>query len=243
MTTNVYDVRAALLTSDSRWSAEDGDWVAFVDNTNYDKIVHDNKLAFLFAGPLPEIDIWKQWILAGRKKEDLPSLANTTMSVIQVDVAKGVVVFKSHQFLNSSFGIVPRALFAGTGAKPAKDCWDRKKCAMTAIGSAAEMDHLTGGNVVFFNRAKRSGNITNTSSATELKEQAKQRGMIMSKSNAEASVLIKVAANDPSNPTKQALAMKVMSGAAPFAAPFPGMEEPWSLAKKLEFEAALALYD
>lgn len=242
MTTNVYDNNAALLTSDSRWSREMGDWVAYVDDTNYDKIVHDNKLAFLFAGELPEINRWKEWILGGRKKDARPILYDTKMSVIQIDVADGKIVFKSHLFKNTSFGAATKALFAGTGAEPAKECWDVNKCAKTAIVSAAKKDYLSGGYVVFFNRKSRQGNVTNTATASGLQDQLKERGILMN-TKTQTSMSIKDAANDTTNTTAQALATAVMSGSINLNAPFPGMDTPWSEQKKTEFEAALALYD
>jgi len=242
MTTNVYDARAAVLTSDSRWSANEGNLVAYVDDTNYDKIVHDKRLAFLFAGDLPEIDLWKTWVMAGRQKDSKPALADAKMQVIQIDVQTGKVVFQSHNFANTSFGVAIRALFAGTGAGYAKVCWDVNKCAMTAIVSAVKEDKRSGGNTMYFKRIIKESNVKNSASAADLQAQLKDRGFLMDITNTEEPISLKDAANDSNHPGN-AMAKAVMSGGMQLSAPFPGMDEPWTNAKKVEFEAALALYD
>jgi hypothetical protein len=242
MTTNIYDLKAALLTSDSRWSAKVGDLIAYVDNTNYDKIVFDKRLAFLFAGDLPEIDLWKSWIIAGRKKLETPPIMHAKMQVIQIDIASGKVVFQSHNFTSSAFGVALKALFAGTGAGFAKACWDVNKCAKTAIVSASVGDARSGGDVKFLKRDTKVTNVTNSATSADVQEQLKVRGFLMNTNNAQATILVKDAANDASHPG-YAIAQSVMTGAIPLSAPFPGMDEPWSKAKKAEFEAALALYD
>lgn len=242
MTTNVYDVKASLMTSDARWSSKGDEWIAYVDDTGYDKIVFDKRLVFLFAGDLPEIDLWKSWIISGRKKDDKPALADTKMQVIQVDIATGKIVFRSHNFANSSFGVVTRALFSGTGAALAKACWDSNKCAKTAISSAVIGDFRSGGTTMYLDRSTKETNVTNSASAAGVNEQLKNRGFLMNTNAHKESISVQEAANDPKHPGN-ALAKSVMSGAIPLTAPFPGMDEPWSVAKKKEFEAALALYD
>lgn len=243
MTTNVYDKIAELLTCDSRWSIQVGDWVAYVDDTGYDKLVFDNRLAFLFAGDLPEVNYWKEWIQAGRKKDAKPMLHVDKMSVIQIDMQNGAIVFRSHNFPNTSFGAAMKAIFAGTGAEHAKKCWDKNKCAMTAVKSASIEDALSGGTVVFLNRKTRERNVNNTVPESGVKLQAKERGILMNTKDANLSIPIKDAANDPTNAAAQAIAQMVMSGSASFQAPFPGMDTPWTEEKKREFEAALSMYD
>lgn len=248
MTTNVLDCINGMLTTDSRWSSDNGDWLAYVDDTNYDKLAYTSKVGFLFAGDMPPIDEWKRYVANGMKKGTRPVIANawvpgTRVSIIQVELATGRIVFRSHNFLNTSFGVAVRALFAGTGAVPAKVCWDEKKCAITAVASAAREDERSGGTVVYLNRATRANNVTNTATAEQVREQLKDRGLLMNLTQQQAPVLLKDAANDASNPAAQAFAKAVMSGAAPLNAPFPGMDEPWSDEKLAELDAALSEFE
>lgn len=244
MTTNVYDSVAGMLTSDSRWSISKGDWVAYVEDTAYDKLIYTSKVAFLFAGSMPIIDSWKSYVAGGMKKGTRPALVpGTKISVIQVDMADGKVVFQSNNLLRSSFGASIRALFGGTGASPAKICWDVNKCATTAIFSAAKGDHLSGGSVIYLDRKKRKSNATNACTAAQARHLLNDRGILMNIATQQAPILLKDAANDPANPEAQLIAMQIISGDSPLVAPFPGMDEEWSDEKIAEFDAALALYE
>lgn len=248
MTTNVLDCVNGMLTTDSRWSADNGDWVAYVDDTNYDKLAFTSRVGFLFAGDMPPIDAWKHYVNGGMKKGTRPVipqtwLPGTRIQIIQVDLSTGKIVFKSHNFLNTSFGLAVKALFAGTGAPFAKACWDARKCAKTAIVSAAVEDARSGGNVVYLNRVTRENNVRNTATAQSVLDQLKDRGYLMNAKQNQAAVLLKDAASDPANPAAQAFAKAVMSGAAPLTAPFPGMDEPWTQEKLAELDLALSEYE
>lgn len=247
MTTNVYDTVSGILSSDSRWSISKGDWVAYIQDTDYDKLVLNAKLTvgFLFAGDMPIIDEWKTYITNGMKRGTRPTISpGMSISVIQVDIVTGKIVFQSNNLLRSLFSVsVVRALFGGTGASPAKICWDVNKCALQAIGSAAKMDPLSGGSVVHFNRTTLSGNMKNSVTAKEAAELFNDRGILMNIATNYTPMLLKDAANDPSNPEVQAIAKSILSGGSPLTAPFPGMNEPWSAEKIAEFEAALDQYE
>lgn len=248
MTTNVLDCVHGVLSTDSRWSSDNGDWVAYVDDTNYDKLAFTSRVGFLFAGDMPPIEAWKGYVTNGMKKGTRPIipqtwLPGTRIQVIQVELSTGRIVFQSHKFLNTSFGVAIKALFAGTGAPYAKACWDINKCAKTAIGSATLDDLRSGGNVVYLNRVTRENNVTNTATAQSVLDQLKDRGFLMNATQKQPAVLLKDAANDPSKPAAQAFAKAVMSGAAPLTAPFPGMDEPWTKEKLAEFDAALSEFE
>lgn len=245
MTTNVYDVKASLLTSDSRWSVDGGDWIAYVDDTGYDKITFDARLAFLFAGDMAEIDYWKKWVADGRPKNEKPLNHVNRISVLQVDVANGKVVFQRGSFQGAYFGVskVPLATFGGSGAEPAKICWVDNKCAMKAVSSAIAKDYFSGGETMFYNRANHQSNVTNSATVADVKQQAKERGQIMNVKNGQLTTTVKDAVNDPSNPAAQALANVVLSGGASFNAPFPDMDKPWTQEEIEAFDAALSAYD
>lgn len=246
MTTNVLDCVNGFLSTDSRWSSSSGDCVAYVDNTNYDKLAYTTRVGFLFAGDMPPIDAWKSYVIGGMKKGTRPEIVQsgsigTRISVIQVELATGKIVFQSHKFVNSSFSVLIKALFAGTGALYAKACWDTNKCARMAIESAARDDMCSGGNVVFLNRATRETNVTNTATSQSVHDQLKERGIFMDAQRLPVS--LKDAANDPSKPEAQAFAIAVMSGASPLCAPFYEMDKPWTEEKIAEFDVALSEYE
>lgn len=239
MTTNVYDIPAGLLTSDTRWSVEDVDWIAYVDDSGYDKIVFDSDIGILFAGNLAKIDIWKQWFLSGRIDPAPTELDG--ISLIIVDIKDGTVQFKTDYLLESVTEDVTEAWYSGTGGPYAKDCWQVNRCAKKAVNTAIECDAFSGGEVKFVDRTTSGTNIRNDVQYLEIMEILKERGMMINKQNYKA-VPIKDAANDPSDPTLQAFANKVMSGSVQLNAPFPGMEQPWTKDKKEELHSVLARY-
>lgn len=244
MTTNVCDLASGVLSSDTRWSRESGGWLIYVDDTGYDKIAYDKKLAFLFAGDLENIDSWKNWVFSGRQG-NMPVAKLTGMSAIVVDTKLSKLVFQSHSNLPTSvFGTSVRAVYAGTGATYAKSCWDQNKCAKEAVKSAIDRDIKSGGTVVYFSCKNRENNILTKVTQSEVKELAKTKGYIMNMNNTQkVAVPVQVAANDPTNPAAQAIANLVLSGGVSFSAPFPEMDKSWSDDKITEFKAVMAAYD
>jgi hypothetical protein len=250
MTTNVYDVRGGLLTSDSRWSSVDGEWLVFVDDTGFDKIIADQQLSFLFAGNMLNIAAWKSWVSAGRLTPAPTHMLNET-SIIIVDNATGAVVFYTDYLLHSEADGVRHAWYGGTGAPHAKDCWEVNKCAKKAVESAILVDRRSGGTVVHLNRQTLETNVTNAESHLSVAVQLKERG-IMKNSNGKEFKLSEVvsapdAANDASTKTEidgvaKRLAERVMNGSVALSAPFPGIDQPWTNEKKLELTKVLERY-
>jgi hypothetical protein len=241
MTTNVFDVTAGQLTSDGRWSFEKLDWLVFVDDTGYDKMIFDDELGFAFAGNVSKINIWKEWVAGGRKGPE-PMGHLDQMQLIIVNMASGVLEFASDYILFSHAGNVLEALYGGSGGPSAKDCWNSNRCARTAIDSAKSNDVYSGGETKFLLRETRQNNLTNNIAVTEINEQCKQRGLMMNLKNPLNTVLVKDAANDPSNPIAQSVATEVMQGKAEMSAPFPGMHLPWTQEKKSELASVLARF-
>lgn len=240
MTTNVYDVPAGLMTSDSRWSSElDSDWIAYVDDTGYDKIVFDSDLGILFAGDLNRIDIWKQWFLQGRKGS-IPKEVDG-ISIILVDMISGQVVFETDYLLKSMSDESEVAFYSGTGGPFAKDCWQVNRSAMRAVDSAISADIFSGGIVLHLCRSTLVTNVVNTVDPAGVVNLMKERGIMMNRHDRQ-SVLVKVAANDSSNLTRQDLANKVISGNVELSAPFPGISQPWTNEKKSELKSVLERY-
>lgn len=241
MTTNVYDVSAGLLTSDSRWSFEEAGWLVYVDDTDYNKIVWDAALAFLFAGGIGPIEKWKRWVTGGRKVA-APFDDTDEMSVIMVDIKTGEVVFNSDYLLQSGALDSPDAWYGGTGAPYAMDCWQVNKCAKTAVYSAKQRDQYSGGEVMYLQRHTQESNITVDAPSSNVIQQCQQRGYMINTVAPNEPVLVQDAANDPTNLVAQNIAMKVMSGAVKLGAPFPGMKQPWTQEKKQELQRVLDRY-
>lgn len=248
MTTNVYDQSAALLTSDSRWSttSDDKNWIAFVDDTGFDKIIYDEQLAFLFAGDLALIDEWKKWVRAGRDDSSIPLGAipnqpTRRVSILQVNIRNGHLEYGEKTALSAVGRQNTKSWFAGTGGYPARECWLANACARKAIGTASTKDPFTGGKVVFYNRKKKAGNVRKEQTEASVRQQLKDRGYLMHKDGAIAPVLLTDAANNPNlDPIAKDLVNRVMAGKdVPLTAPFPGMDEPWTDAEQAELRAAL----
>jgi len=248
MTTNVYDVAAGLLTSDSRWSADEGEWIVYVDDTGFDKIIADAQLAFLFAGNILNIAEWKGWVKSGRlQPAPLDRLDGT--SLIMVEIATGSVVFGTDYLLVSRYDAMPSAWYSGTGAPHAKDCWEVNRCAMTAVASATKVDKYSGGTTSHFNRNSRASNVTNSAAVESVLVQMRERGIMKNNNGAEfmiSDVIAADAANDPASKqiddVAKRLAQKVMQGNVTLSAPFPGIDQPWTNEKKSELARVLARY-
>jgi hypothetical protein len=246
MTTNVYDITAGLLTSDSRWSCElENDWIAYVDNTWCNKIIFDDEVAMLFAGDIDIIELWKCWFANGRKGEhpqEIDSFSGDSISAIGIDIKDGSIAFESDYVLKSfasDSSVV--AIYSGTGGSYAKDCWQENKCARTAVRTATYADIFSGGDVLHFCRNTKDTNIIKSIPSEDVHVLMKERGY-MQKNIGSQAVLIKDAANDFSNPERQTLANKVLSGKVKLSAPFPGMGQPWTNEKKSELNAFIKKY-
>lgn len=246
MTTNVYDIAAGLLTSDSRWSCElENDWIAFVDDTGCNKIVFDDELAMLFAGDLDIIEFWKCWIANGRKGTypdvDDP-MSGESISVIIIDISDGKVVFETDYLLKSvATSSSIEAIYSGTGGPYAKDCWQENKCAKKAITTAICSDIFSGGSVLHFCRSSLATNVAPSIPSEDVINLLKGRGY-MQKNIGSQPISIKDAVKNSFNQELQALANKVLSGGVKLSAPFPGMKQPWTNEKKSELKSVLDKY-
>ena len=235
MTTNVYDITKGLLSTDSRWSKDNGEYVVYIDNTGYDKIVHDHKIAILFAGDLDKVDVWKKWFMKGRPD---PRPPEKDLSLIIVCLETGDPVFKSEYTLASFNEEAIQAVYGGTGGVYAKNCWEVNSCAMTAVNTAIQEDFLSGGEVVYLNRNDLSTNITNTGKFFHVTTLLKEAGTIMDIKTKQKAT-IKEFDNSTFSLSAKALVEEVLSGKATLSAPFVGMGQPWSNEKIAELDDVL----
>lgn len=244
MTTNVYASNEGLLSSDSRWSCREGNWIIYVDDTDYDKIVSDDELGILFAGNMDVIDLWKTWF-SNRRKLSPPQANTDLISMIIIDMKTGEVVFTPSYLLMSTIENNIVAWYGGSGDVYAKDCWQVNQCAKKAVGTAIEKDLCSGGEVMFTSRIGLNSNVKNSASFQDVMASLKEKGFIMDSIGLRV-MRIKDAATDSANDhvdiDAQQLANRVMSGQVSLSAPFVGMGQPWTQEKKNELVNVLAKY-
>lgn len=197
MTTNVLDMQSLIMTTDSRWSAEVGDLLFYLDDSGCDKISirGNNEYAFIFAGDGLIIQAWKDWIASNQKgstgmpaKKDDPLIA---MCIVNLQDFK--IEHEHGQAITH-----PVAKFAGTGAKPANFCWKENKDAKQAVESAKKHDVFSGGNVTFFEFTTLDNNLKNTITIQEVNRRLSVgEGMVMNKNDFQtATPIMEAAAND-----------------------------------------------
>lgn len=179
MTTNVFCKKNNVLASDSRWSfklRENGQVfaVAYVDDTGYDKIVYDEDTGYIFAGPGDVIERWRQWAMSPNQPVlKRPAVADD-FAICMTDLETGEILMEHGQKVSDA-----DCRTAGTGAKPAYDCWTVNKDARRAVQSATKHDHLSGGTVKFLIGANRSNNLDLTIPVGAVNECFLTKGMVM----------------------------------------------------------------
>lgn len=237
MTTNVYDLPKGILASDSRWSGDADGYLFVVDDVGYEKIVFDSMLAFLFAGDLGIIDIWKCWFYGGRNNA-IPNV-NDKLSMCVVDISTGTVR-KDHGIkLLSPCNL---ARFAGTGSPHALQCWTTNKDPIRSVQTACSLDMKSGGKVNYLNRITKENNVKDYATVDKVLNSFLLKGeMIMLNGNQkQAPVPIREAIKDSS--ANDAFNKVMKGGGASICAPFIGMGTPWTEAEINELNAILKEY-
>ncbi len=236
MTTNVFDGATQTLASDSRWSGSVGEYLFFVDDVGYDKIVFDSQIALLFAGGLGIIDQWKTWFRGGRYGP-IPPLTEK-LSLCLIDMKTGVIR-KDHGIkLSSPCGA---ARFAGTGSPHALQCWVSHQNAVKAVQTACGLDMMSGGRVTYLIRPTTENNLSQHGSVQNLMNSFETHGsMIMMTTQKGVPVPIRDAIKDTA--ANQAFEQLMAGGASAVCAPFIGMGTPWTEAEKQELCDILAEY-
>lgn len=217
MTTNVFDVKAATVASDSRWSytIKEGDVlraVVYADDTGFDKMVEGEGVCALFAGNSKLIDLWKDWIRSPNKVVMRRPHTEDNFSMCVVNSATGALIFEHGQkIIDDSYR------FAGTGAKPAHTCWLANKDARLAVKSAARDDYYSGGEVKYFNAATKEHNVGEPGEFKLINEAILKRGIVMYPTYSGKTVTIDEAAK--ADPAIRELTRKIASGNAAAEAP------------------------
>ncbi len=239
MTTNVFCKKSNVLASDSRWSYRIDDRlhttlaVAYVDDTGYDKIAFDQDTGYIFAGPGPVIDRWRTWVLSpAQMLEKRPAVA-TDFSVCMVDSESGEILMEHGQKVRDE-----HCRTAGTGAKPAYDCWMVNSDAQRAVATAMTQDWWSGGQVKFLS-GSRKHNLNLTADFASIAQTFLAKGMVMyPASSSKRSVPLAQAAND--DPRIQNLVDKVKSGQLSAEAPSGHDPVIWTPTDEARLDEALA---
>lgn len=199
MTTNAYDKSKVMLATDSRWSfreVTDGIrssvFVAFIDDTGFDKIASDDECAYMFAGPGPLIDQWKKWVVSPNQAILPRPPVATDFAICAVDMESGNIWFEHGQKVSDS-----DCRFAGTGAKHAYDCWSVNRDVRRSIASATNGDHLSGGTVMHFCCRTRETNLQAQIDFASITNLFLEKGMVMYPATKAPLPIREAAQNDP----------------------------------------------
>jgi hypothetical protein len=241
MTTNVFDGQRGVIATDSRWSMPWGSHrIIYVDDSQYDKIELFSSVAFVFAGKGVRIQAWKDWIRSGGGQSTKPTVAE--MSICIVETSNKSVLFKQGEDISKD-----GALFAGTGARPAFQCWQTNGDAKRSVESAKLVDHFTGGEVKFFDCTSRQHNLFFPVTKADIGSVCRaieERGIVMDiSSTAPASIvrppfkLSDLAANDA---MRKEVSEKIASGELTPEAPCDAMHNEWTEDQKARLDSALA---
>jgi hypothetical protein len=238
MTTNTYDSKAKLGASDTRISAQEGDYFFFIDDSGYEKIVYDKNLMVMFAGDLPPIEAWKQWFKGGMAG-DHPGTPGE-ISICTVELHDGNIGSDRGKSERSACG---QARFAGTGAYYANRCWRQHEDALKSIVSASHGDLRTGGEVRYLKVSDLANNLADTTTLTQLMEALRTKGkMIMLGTSPKTEPVLISEAIAKDQAANDAFEKVMSAGAASLCAPFIGMGEPWTDEEKASLNAVLAKY-
>lgn len=237
MTTNVNDLTASKLATDSRWSTHiPGHAICYIDDTGFDKIFVDKNLKFAssFAGNSKLISEWKDW-LATDMSTNPPLVYDEDVSVsICIMDCSGKLLFQARQDIEHQ---EDGSLFAGSGALHAYECWKANKSAEVAVLSAQKVDPFSGGSVVSVDFVNCNHNVQNTLSLRDLNAIFIKKGYVMYLNSTGSTVEFQTAAaNDPK---LQELAKNLSAGTAQLTAPHDSMYQDWTEQQKLDLSNAL----
>jgi len=198
MTTNVFDISAGILASDSRWSYRINDGyqattaIVYVDNTEFDKLEFDPNFSLIFAGNSGLISAWKDWIrLPIKNLVPRPQVIDDFAMCLVRNKTKDVVFEHGQKIVDAAYR------FAGTGAYPAHSCWTANKNAKKAIKSAQLTDHFSGGDVKYLDIVSAKHNFNPSGQLNSINAAILKRGMVMYTADNKPISIHDAAQNDP----------------------------------------------
>lgn len=233
MTTNVVDLKAGIVSSDSRWSFEYPKFILFADDVGFDKIKVKNKFALVFAGNSFLIQLWKDWIDSDCSGEMPPyEHSGMSMAVSVTDTTNGTIPFERGQNIQ-----LPEARFAGSGSIFARNCWAVNGCAQLAVTTASFFDCYSGG-IVKYHWFSGDTNVGGSARYSDINRVTAERGFVMYKQQPPLIVPAREAVNTD-RAVKQACD-EIAQGSAIACAPCDAMYEPWTADEKRLFSRVIA---
>jgi hypothetical protein len=229
LTTNVIDLAAGEAACESRWSHQAPNFILYIDDPGFEKIVHHQGLAFTFAGDGSLIQVWKDWLATNPSVPlTLPATSiNTPQGLRSITI--GLVHMGQKVLLFSKgTGIKHQdAVFAGSGALHAHACWSANRDAKRAVNSAKTQDIFSGGPVKYLVFSCGSNNLNETTSMRDVCRLLATKGMVMyTNSNAPSHAPVDQAATQ--DPNVQQVVNDLSSGALAATAPCEAMYTAWS---------------
>jgi hypothetical protein len=237
MTTNVFDEVLGVMATDSRWSVQYGEYIVYIDDSGYEKILICHNHAVMFAGNGNLIQQWKDWMNSMPvDASNQPAVEGICVCIVDMGTKK--VKSSVKQLVLPSGGY-----FAGSGQLYAVHCWLKNSNSYTAVETAKANDKLSGGDVKFYDFTSGKNNLNlnypaNVMSIQMVNTALLKRGLVMkTATGATQAIPYAVAAND--DPELENVGLKIMSGELSASAPSEGMYSPWTEEEKLGLKTAL----
>lgn len=244
MTTNVIDLLAGKVATDSRWSCKGTNFVLYIDNVGFEKIAQLRGFAYTFAGDGNLIAVWKDWLAEGAPGGILaaPPPAVQTVNGPR-SIALCITDMAANRLLlhRGCFGVQGMAYFAGSGGMTAKSCWQENHDATKAVNSAIGMDPYSGGNVKFLEFSSHQNNLNDNVSMKEVGKIISTKGTVMyaANQNSSRSMSVEEAKNTDAEVKKLTDALSV--GARSASAPCEAMYTCWTDDEMASLRAALEI--
>jgi hypothetical protein len=115
MTTNIYDGNAKIMACDSRWSIPYGNWVFYLDDSGYEKILRHTSYSLMFAERVTKFRLSRTGFDQAKDASGMPPVKG--MAVCMVQDTSGDIAFAKHHDIDTQ-----NVLCAGSGALAAFGC-------------------------------------------------------------------------------------------------------------------------
>lgn len=158
MTTNVFSLlpHSMIMACDSRWSYETENFIYYIDDSGFDKIIYNHNMVAVFAGNAKVIDQFKIWINNNLVSE-MPRPDG--ISIIAYNFKRQTYFARNHTFEYPSKENA-EALFSGSGSADAMKSWIKHKSCIRSIQDACLTDLYTGGSIKYFDIVSKMHNIS-----------------------------------------------------------------------------------
>ena len=243
VTTNVIDLASGLSVTDSRWSNQKAEFLLFIDDAGFEKIVSYEGFAFTFAGNGYLIQVWKNWLASNPPVLfPLPPVEMILENGQALSMAVCIVQMnvKNLIFHRNSAIVYDSALFAGTGATQARAAWEESHDAKLAVQSAISIDNLSGGCIKYLEFSTGQHNLNETATIGDVGRLLAERGTVMYHTKQQTSGTVvpvrDAAANDPH--VREAVE-QLASGTISANAPCNSMYNAWAPEELKQLEEAM----